>query len=100
MTEAKKTESSLQEKTLALSGDMAYLEQSGKKMKGFVEMTKKYLSQDLLSWIQLSLHAIPRPIKVIDSDCTSMSHKHLFQVKGATRARQCNPRLKKKRVDL
>ena len=31
MTEAKKTESSLQEKTLALSGDMAYLEQSGKK---------------------------------------------------------------------
>lgn len=49
MTEAKKTESSLQEKTLALSGDMAYLEQSGKKMKGFVEMTKKYLSQDLLS---------------------------------------------------
>lgn len=31
MTEAKKTESSLQEKTLALSGDMAYLEQSDKK---------------------------------------------------------------------
>lgn len=39
MIEAKKTESSFQQKTYALSGDMAYLEQNDKKKKGFVEMT-------------------------------------------------------------